>query len=66
MNIFKTPKERIILVDGKDTGVRENNKGYIYINHRIFLKNPRVQEILLNVKKYMNESKSKMYKFRKY
>jgi len=42
----KDLKERIITVDGKDTGVRENNRGDIYINHKIFFQQDRVKAIL--------------------
>lgn len=48
---FKDLNERIITVNGKDTGVRENSRGAIYINHRIFFKQDRVKEILDKLQK---------------
>lgn len=48
---FKDLNERIITVNGKDTGVRENSRGAIYINHRIFFKQDRVKEILNKLQK---------------
>lgn len=50
-NLFKI-KERIIYVNGEDTGVRENNLGAIYINPKIFLKNEKVLKILDQVKNF--------------
>ncbi|SHF60114.1 hypothetical protein SAMN05444483_101736 [Salegentibacter echinorum] len=35
--------ERVITnAKGEDTGVRENNRGALYINHKIFFSNPDV------------------------
>jgi hypothetical protein len=50
MNLFrKRSTVRIINVDGKDTGVRENSEGAIFIDQEVFLKQKEVQEILRKV-----------------
>ena len=36
--------------DGNDTGVREDERGALYINHRIFFSIPRVIETIEQLK----------------
>lgn len=38
--------ERKILKNGKDIGLREDNRGAIYINRKIYLKNDKVKAII--------------------
>ena len=51
--------ERIITVGGKDTGVRENNRGSLYINHKVFFSDPKVIRILKRLSKSKLVSKNK-------
>ncbi len=41
--------ERVVKIEGKDTGVRENGNGAMYINHRVFFSNDKVKLIIKNL-----------------
>lgn len=43
--------ERVILKKGKDIGLRENNRGAIYINPKIYFQNSKVKELIRTLSK---------------
>ncbi|WP_416448432.1 hypothetical protein ACH3PA_04030 [Leeuwenhoekiella sp. A2] len=43
--------ERKIYKEGKDTGVREDYRGAMYIDHKVFFSDEKVQKIIKNISK---------------